>query len=389
VSQPPGFEDSSGRVWRLKKSLYGLKQAARAWHKKLLHALKDLEYGPSYSDPALFVHKLDGDGRFAFTWVDDLVGAGTPGNARKDMRKLLVKYQGKELGEPRNLFGLFLARDLAAKTISTSQPLLIEQILQRFQMECASNRSTPLTGTSITKESKLPPLSKESKQQYAAIVGSLMYLATTTRPDLSFAGSQLARYMTNPTMEHLTEAKHALRYLGSTRHLKLVLGKHNKEDKKANPAVIFSDADFANCVDTRRIITGFLLTLYGSPVLWGSRRQPIVTKSTMAAEHVAASQATDEVLHFMKLEKDLGIEQDCIPVLLKQDNQATARSLVNPIEDGKSKYLDIHFHYVRERIQKGEIVVEWVDTNSMLADAFTKPLGPLKLKKFCSDIGLV
>jgi hypothetical protein len=389
VSQPPGFEDSSGRVWRLKKSLYGLKQAARAWHKKLLHALKDLDYGPSYSDPALFVHKLDRDGRFAFTWVDDLVGAGTPGNARQDMQKLLVKYQGKELGEPRNLLGLFLARDLAAKTISISQPLLIEQILQRFQMECAPNRSTPLTGTTITKESKLPALSDESKQQYAAIVGSLMYLATTTRPDLSFTGSQLARYMTNPTMEHLTEAKNSLQYLGSTRHLKLVLGKHNKENKMANPAVMFSDADFANCVDTRRSITGFLLTLYGSPVLWGSRRQPIVTKSTMAAEYVAASQATDEVLHFMKLEKDLGIEQDCIPMLLKQDNQATARSLVNPIEDGKSKYLDIHFHYVRERIQKGEIVVEWVDTNSMLADAFTKPLGPLKLKKFCSDIGLV
>jgi DNA-binding transcriptional regulator WhiA len=83
-------------------------------------------------------------------------------------------------------------------------------------------------------------------------------------------------------------------------------------------------------------------------VLWGSRRQPIVTKSTMAAEYVAASQATDQVLHFMKLERDLGIEKDCIPMLLKQDNQATARSLVNPIEDGKSKYLDIHFHYVRE-----------------------------------------
>jgi hypothetical protein len=257
-------------------------------------------------------------------------------------------------------------------------------------MECASNRSTPLTWNTITKESKLSPLSEENKQQYAAIVGSLMYLATTTRPDLSFADSQLAKYMTNPTMEHLTEAKHALRYLGSTRHLKVVLGKHNKvEDKTAYPAVIFSDADFANCVDTRRSITGFLLTLYGSPVLWGSRRQPIVTKSTMAAEYVAASQATDEVLHFMKLEKDLGIEQDCIPMLLKQDNQATARSLVNSIQDGKSKYLDIHFHYVRERIQKGEIVVEWAGTNSMLADAFTKPLGPLNLKKFCSDIGLV
>ena len=151
-------------------------------------------------------------------------------------------------------------------------------------------------------------------------------------------------------------------------------------------ALIYSDADFANCVDTRRSVTGYLLVFGGSPVAWTSRRQPIVTKSTTAAEYVAASQATDELMHFTKLLGDLGVLTK--PVLLRQDNQATAHSLVNPIEDGKMKYLDIHFHFVRERIALGDIEVRWVDTKRMLADMFTKALGLQLLKDMCGLIGL-
>jgi hypothetical protein len=91
-------------------------------------------------------------------------------------------------------------------------------------------------------------------------------------------------------------------------------------------------------------------------------------------------------MHMSKLLVDLGLS--AIPVLLRQDNQATARSLVNPIEDGKTKYLQIHFHYVRERIAMGDIKVEWVSTSQMLADMFTKALGLQKLSEMSAAIGL-
>ena len=96
--------------------------------------------------------------------------------------------------------------------------------------------------------------------------------------------------------------------------------------------------------------------------------------------------ATDELMHLTKLLADLGIKTR--PILLRQDNQATARSLTNPIEDGKSKYLRVHFHYVRERVASGEVEVQWVETVRMLADMFTKPLGGTKLKEMSRMLGL-
>jgi hypothetical protein len=193
-------------------------------------------------------------------------------------------------------------------------------------------------------------------QSYAAMVGYLQYLACVSRLHLTFAASQLACHMAKPTREHLIEAKRALRYLAGTRNYKLRLG-------GVGPlkAVIYSDADFANCPASRKSITGYVMMLGDSPVAWASRRQPIVTKSTTAAEFVAASWATDELMHMSKLLVDLGLS--AVPVLLQQDNQAIARSLVNPIEDGKTKCLQIHFHYVRERITAGDITqMEWVST---------------------------
>jgi hypothetical protein len=193
-----------------------------------------------------------------------------------------------------------------------------------------------------------------------------------SRPDLTFAASQLACHIAEPTREHLIEAMQALHYLAGTRNYKLRLG-----GVWPLKSVIYSDADFANCTATRRSITGYVMMLGDSPVAWASRRQPIVTKSTTATEVVAASQATDELMHMTKLLDNLGLST--VPVLLRQDNQAPARSLVNPIEDGKTKYLQIHFHYVGERNAAGDIKVEWVSTNQMLADMFTTALGPQKL----------
>jgi hypothetical protein len=126
--------------------------------------------------------------------------------------------------------------------------------------------------------------------------------------------------------------------------------------------------------------------LAGSAIAWASRRQPVVTKSTTAAEYIAASMATDELICVGKLLKDFGIETT--PILLRVDNAATTAILNNPIENLKSMYLETHFHFVRERVANGAIVVEWIPTDDQLADMFTKPLQKVKLARMCEAIGL-
>ena len=233
------------------------------------------------------------------------------------------------------------AAKAAKAAIDAHAPSAMRGLNESTRSARRGNRSVKMRNPLLTDSDKV--------QEYQAMVGSIQYLACISRTDLSFAAAQLARYMSCPTQEHWHAAKHVLRYLRKTSGYKLKLGACRDTDAAGEgfKAVIYSDSDFANCPDTRRSVTGYIMLLGGSPVVWASRRQPVVKKSTTAAEYVAASMATDEVMHFTKLLADLDIAHKPIP--LRQDNQATAHSLVNPVEDGKTKYIEIHYHFVRER----------------------------------------
>jgi hypothetical protein len=129
---------------------------------------------------------------------------------------------------------------------------------------------------------------------------------------------------------------------------------------------VYSDADWANCTLTRRSISGHVVMVHGTAVLWGSKKQPVVTKSTCAAEYIAASMAVDEALMAIKLFNDFGVPARPLPLMC--DNQSTCSVLDNTIENGKSKHLDVHWHFVRERVRMGDVKVTWVRSEDNVAD---------------------
>jgi hypothetical protein len=134
------------------------------------------------------------------------------------------------------------------------------------------------------------------------MVGCLLYVANVTRPDLAYAATALARFMGCPSKELIVQARGALRYLLGTRKHQLVFGVARAANAAAG--VVYSDADWANCTLTRRSISGHVVMVHGTAVLWGSKKQPVVTKSTCAAEYIAASMAVDEALMAIKLFND-------------------------------------------------------------------------------------
>jgi hypothetical protein len=187
---------------------------------------------------------------------------------------------------------------------------------------------------------------------YAAVVGSLLYTATVTRPDIAYAAAALARYLSKPTKELLDSAMHVVKYMKYTEQFKLVFGgRRNAKPVElyglpsapSFPALAYGDADYANCVEMRRSVTGIVITLDGTPVVWASRKQPTVTKSSTAAECVAASMTADDAILAQKILSDLGKPQKPVPLLC--ENTAAKCLLKNPIENGKTKYLDVHWHY--------------------------------------------
>lgn len=364
MEQPPGFEQMGPEfACRLNKALYGLRQAPREWHARLKKELEQAGYEASDADPALFIKKTVPPS-FLVVWVDDVTMASKSIEEIKKVKKALANvFEITDLGEAKFFLGMELERDRAAGTLKLSQKRMIEDLLVKYGMEDCKIRSTPLPpGVQLTKEGKLL-----EDSCYSELVGSLLYLSTCTRPDLSQAVGALSRFMAKPTEEHWTYAKGVLRYLAGTRGMGIVYGT-DKEFKVHG----YCDADFAGDIDKRRSTTGYVFVLHGGAISWSSRLQPTVAASTTEAEYMAAASAVKEALALRKLLWSFGVSVDNMEIW--SDNQASISLMKNPISSMRSKHIDVIHHFARERVERGEVSFTYISTDKMLADIMTKPL---------------
>jgi hypothetical protein len=292
--QPPqGYTlGPEGAACRLKKSIYGLKQASRSWHAKLKSVFQKEGLHPSVADPALFVKRTPGGMVYVLVWVDDLFIVG-PRKLVDSVRAAVRRsFDSVDLGQSTWFLGMEIAHDKANHTISLSQSSLIRNMLTKFRLDDCRSVCTPLDpGTVMSAEGS--SLDAEECGRYAEMVGCLLYVAVCTRPDIQFAASALARYMSCPTRELMRNVVHVFRYLAGTVDLALIF------EGKGDP-VCFVDADFAGDVGTRRSTTGYAFLLFGTSVSWQSRLQRTVASSTTEAEYMAASAGVREAL-WMKI----------------------------------------------------------------------------------------
>ena len=297
MAQPEGYETGSGdMICRLHKSLYGLRQAPRAWHARLKQVLESMGFTASVADPGLFECPSGGGHIWLLLWVDDLILTATKGVSTAHVKaQLQSTFDVRDLGEATWFLGMKIERDRSAHTIKLSQTTMANDVVSKFDMANATPKSTPLsTGLTLTKFEG-DQLDSATKSTYAELVGSLMYLSTCTRPDLSQAVGALARYMSAPTSQHWQAAKGVLRYLKGTSALGITFGGTNKD------LIGYCDSDFAGDKDSRRSTTGYVFTVNGGAISWSSKLQATVAASTTEAEYMAAASATKEALWLRKL----------------------------------------------------------------------------------------
>lgn len=219
--------------------------------------------------------------------------------------------------------------------------------------------------------------------RYLELVGSLLY-ATQTRPDIQFAVGLISQFGGNPGIPHLEAAKRVLRYLRGTAKFSLMLG---RQGEGAVDLVGWTDSNWAQDVDTRRSVGGFIFDIVGSSVSWSSKKQPTVALSTVEAEYMASSNATKEAIWLRVLLEDMGFKQ-VTATLIHADNQGCIALARNPIAHSRAKHIDIRHHFIRERIQSSEIRLEYCSTKDMLADIFTKQLPREAFEKFRLALGV-
>lgn len=256
-------------------------------------------------------------------------------------------------------------------------------MLTKFGLTDANAVSTPLAASARLSRTDGTPLDGPGAVTYAEIVGSLLWVSVSTRPDIAFSVGALARYLSCPTTAHLGAAKHVLRYLSGTRSHGIVF-----QDHGITAITAFCDSDYAACVDTRRSTTGFVFTMYGGAVSWASKLQRTSAVSTAEAEYQAASAVVKEALWLRQLLPHLGIPVDsALPIAC--DNQACISLITTPQLTARTKHIDVIHHFIRERAALGEVVFSYVSTHDQLADILTKALPPIKHDHFRDGLGVL
>ena len=367
-------------VCKLKRSLYGLKQAPRCWNITLDHQLKKMGFVQTPSDPCLYVSS-EVELFIIAVYVDDILLAGKSDKRMKEVKRALsAQFEVKDLGDLHYLLGVAVNQNHAEKSIWIGQPTYTSTILEKFGMKEAKPIATPVnTDSKLVKATEKDEL--VDKYLYQSAVGSLQYLSTMTRPDITYAVSNVAKFCSNPTKEHWTSVKRIMRYLKGTQNYGLLYKKVNSN------TVGFSDSDWAGDIDDQKSTSGYIFQVGGTAISWRSRKQSCVALSTAEAEYIALSHAAQEAIWLRQLDTDLQSEPQ-EPTVIYEDNQAAICMSKNPQSHGKSKHIEIKYHFIREQISKKNIELKYCQTENMVADMLTKGLGKERFQKLIKLAGL-
>jgi ribonuclease HI len=380
IEQPPGYEEGSpSTACHLHRALYGLRQAPRAWHKKLKEELEGIGFTASEADPGLFVSKRKTGNVYVLIYVDDILIAASTKQEAIDVKTAVKRiFNAHDLGEATFFLGMTIKRDRVNRTIKLGQARMAADLVTKYGLQDGKTRSIPLDPSLHLSQAQGDPLDKSAP--YAHLVGSLLYLSICTRPDIAQAVGALSKFMATPTTVHWQAAKGVLRYVAGTLDHGLMFG-------NGNTLVGYCDADYAGDPDTRRSTSGYVFILNGGAISWSSKRQATVAASTTEAEYMAAAQAVKEALWLRNLLVDLDLDGGTVKIFA--DNQSAIKLLKNPVLSMRSKHIDVVYHFARERVARKEVKFEYVKTEHMLADMLTKPVPKAKHTYCCTGIGVV
>eukprot|EP00253_Pinus_taeda_P020355 PITA_20355 len=346
MEQPIGFiQTDSSLVCRLKKSLYGLKQASRAWYAKMDSFLLESGFSRCYSDNTVYTKKVGNSLIILVLYVDDLILTGSDPNLIKHVKSSLKKkFEMTDLGHLHYFLGLQVLQ--SKEGISLSQSKYACDILRHFHMEDCKPAPSPFqSGVKLSVSCTSPEV---DATLYRQLVGKLLYL-THTRPDLSFAVGLVARFMQNPRESHWKAAKEYFVMFEST--------------------------------------AGYVFTLGPGPITWACKKQAAISLSSAEAEYRGAVEASKEALWLRQILSEFGFEQQH-PTTLWCDNQSAIQRCKDPVQHQRSKHIELHMHFIRKLIHDHVLEVQYCSTDDQVADIFTKALTEAKFTKLRYMLGV-
>lgn len=384
IYQPEGFDDGTDTVLRLDKALYGLRQAGMAWNRHLNDILTTkVGFRQLVSESCVYLWEGGSERAVMVMHVDDMLIGGTNNTLLNNLFKQISRFFGmKDRGRLSWALGTRVSYPKEGG-VTLDQDFYLSSMLERFHMQNARSYSTPMQPNVRLLKSQSPKTDAERAETadvpFKAIVGSLLYAANVSRPDISYAVSQESRFAANPGATHIIATTHTLRYLKATKSK----GLHYQQQCDGIAPIAYVDADYGGDPETAIITTGYVVILSGAPVCWQSKLQYVVAQSSAESEYIALAAVCNEVKWLAMFLAELGYPLQK-PVQVNIDNQSAKAIAENPVQHQRSKHVNIKFHAVRDYLKQDLVALNWVPSEENIADIFTKPLGSFAFN-ICSE----
>ena len=361
----------NGSIVKLKKYLYGLKQAGYEWEQNVTKCLKREGYLQSEADPRTFSKWIGKRFAVMCLHVDDFFVIGSDNDMLQDLYKALEKEYGQvtiKEGDLLAYLGMQISVDSESGSILLTQPAYTRKLLDMYVPNGNKKGKTYRSPMSTVERSLPEDQVPMDQREYLEIVGGLNYLAQYTRPDILFALSILAQQCSHPTVGDRKKAIRILRYLESTMDNGLRFGHgrielqcyvdaahHSYNDGKGHYGYSFALGDRDGCFFAK------------------SKKMKLVTLSSTESEYVALCEAAREAVWLRRLLSDIGFGQKS-PTVLWQDNKSTIDMVNGHRNFQSSKHINPKYHYTGEMVDRGELCLRYKPTGDMIADVLTKAL---------------
>ena len=372
---PPGINSGNNSlVCKLRRSLYGLKQAGREWGLLLTSFLVSWGFVRSTIDVCLYTYQSGNLILWVLVYVDDILIADNCSKLRaRFVADISKRFPTEDKGELEWILNTAITRDRAARTLNLSQALYAADLVAKYSAYLDRSRSrrfdSPMEEGLELSAADQPAVGSvehdemsEFRTAYMAIVGGLLWLANMTRVDIAYSASQLARFMTNPGPSHFNAAIRVLIYVRDTTDRALVMQPNPDRNLES-----YVDSNWA----TKFSCSGGMFFFYGCLFHWFSKMQRSVTLSSAEAEFFGAMLAAKEVIFIRELLIDLGFSIDSASVI-NCDSKSAVGMAFDPVAFKKTKHILRAAEFLRDLVSRGVISVEHLPGVVMIADLLTK-----------------
>ena len=384
---PKGFEIEEGEskdyLLKIKRNIYGQKQAGRVWNKYLVSKLiNELGFEQSSVDECLFYR---GNVLYAL-YTDDSILAGPDKDEIDRIIKQMrdVKLDITDEGNVEDFLGVNIERNEDG-TVTLTQPHLVDQILKDLNMmnDNVKPKSTPAASSVILRKFESSEDFDESFH-YRSVIGKLNYLEKCTRPDIAYASHQCARFTEHPKVEHAKAVRWLARYLKGTRNKGIIL--RPDETKHLH---MYVDADFSgnwssaesDDRNSARSRHGYAITYLSCPIIWKSQMQTEIALSSTESEYIGISQGLREVIPLIKIldemkSHNLPINPTASKVYCRvfEDNSGALEMAKVHKFRPRTKHINVKYHHFRDYVSRGDVKLYPIRTSEQPADMLTKPL---------------